>query len=76
MKYKTEIMREIWPESSIPTGWYEVGPDRDCLGLVEIREKDQDGKILFRMSFNPELARQIADAMESSAWEIENEKAS
>jgi len=42
MEYDVERVIEIWPNDK---GWHlEVGKDRDCLGLVEIRLHDDEKK--------------------------------
>lgn len=66
--YEMETVREIWP----PTGSerYEIGPDRDGLGLVEIRVRESGGGISARMTFEPELAKLVATAMLKCCNEI------
>lgn len=75
MKVSTETMREIWIDDDPGAEHYEVGPDRDSLGCVEIRMRDaKDNKIIDRMTFNPTLALQIADAMIKCAYELTEPK--
>lgn len=71
-KFEMETMREIWTNGEVEH--YEVGPDRDGLQLVEIRYREQGGKIGERMSFPPELARLISDAMAKCADELEKKR--
>jgi len=73
MSHTTEIMREIWIDKSEER--IEVGPDRDCLGGVEIRYRAKDGSIGPRIMFNTDLARLVAKAMLSCAEEIDQENA-
>lgn len=64
MKYSIEIMREVWDDAS--GDHIEVGPDRDGLGMVELRY-GKDGQ---RMSFPPEMAYLIARAITACADEV------
>jgi hypothetical protein len=71
MKYELETMREIWPNHG--GGEYiEVGPDRDGLKLVEIRQRERDGKISSRIAFDVEAARLVATAMLKCIDELSN----
>jgi len=70
--YALETVREIWP-SDPDFESFEVGPDRDGLGCVEVRMKDRKGAIVDRMLFDPGLARMIAKALQECAGEVENE---
>lgn len=56
-----EMMFEVWN----PEGWhYEIGPDRDGLGMIEIRYYDNDVvKSTHRLSFPKEDAKLIASAI-------------
>jgi hypothetical protein len=69
MKYEMETMREIWPEKG-DGEHIEVGPDRDGLQCVEIRQKEPDNKISSRITFSVEAARLVAHAMLKCADEI------
>lgn len=71
MKAEMEVMREIW----IGHGeLIEVGPDRDSLGMVEIRWKDDSGKITSRMSFPLDVAKLASKAIASCADELESKE--
>ena len=59
--FSTEVLYEIWNDDEGTR--FEVGEDRDSLGLVEIRSVGPDRSIEDRMTFEPECARQIANAM-------------
>jgi hypothetical protein len=68
MKQKPEIetLYEIWPNDG--DGWsVEVGPDRDGLGCVEIRFKEDGHKIKERMTFGPEIALLVGEAIVKAA---------
>ena len=47
-----------------------VGPDRDGLGCVEIHHIDDKGAIMERITFCPEQALLVADAMIKCANEL------
>jgi len=74
MKYEMETMREIWPEKGDGER-VEVGPDRDGLQCVEIRQKEPDDKISSRIAFSVEAARLVAHAMLKCADEISSANA-
>lgn len=61
VKPELELMCEIWSAG----GWhYEVGPDRDGLGMLEIRYYDEkDTMSKHRLSFPKEDAKVVAEAM-------------
>ena len=67
--FTLEHLIEIWDDTN--GGRLEIGPDRDGLDLIEIREKTREGKIVARMTFPIELARLVAIALNSV---IENNK--
>ena len=71
-KFSMETVREIWNDR-YNEGCIEVGPDRDCLGLVEIRKRDDDknAKIFNRMTFTTEQAQLVAQALTACANELE-----
>ncbi len=73
MGYSMETMREIWDDKY--GDCVEVGPDRDALGMVEIRYKTDDGAIGSRLSFPPERARLVAQAMLVCADELDTANA-
>ena len=73
MKIETETLREIWNNED--KTHYEIGPDRDGLGCVEIRYYDEDHILCgTRMTFPPEMARHIAYALEICSKELDNTK--
>ena len=65
-----EVVREIYPDTADGTSYYEVGPDRDGLRIVEIREFDND-KIVQRITINFETARLMARALNACADEMD-----
>ena len=68
-KYSTEVVREIWNDD---TGERVcVGPDRDGLDLLEIRQMTDDGKVGQRIIFTPDQARIVAAAMLECADELD-----
>ncbi len=57
-----EIVYEIWPNDG--DKWHvEVGPDRDGLGCVEIRYRDEQGRIAERMMYSPEISKLLGEAI-------------
>ena len=72
MNFTLQTVREIWGDETIETGW-EVGPDRDGLGCVEIRYREGGTKILQQMTFPPEAAKLIGQALIACAEEMERE---
>lgn len=70
MGYSTETMREIWDDKHGDR--VEVGPDRDALGMVEVRYKTEDGAIASRVAFSPEQARMVAHVMLLCADELDS----
>jgi hypothetical protein len=59
--YELEKLFEIWDNKA---GLHlEVGPDRDGLGLIEIRSFDDKNKIDARLSFDKAQARLIGIAI-------------
>lgn len=69
MNYEMEVVREIWPKDGDGER-YEVGPDRDGLKCVEIRWREKDGAISGRMTFPPELAILVGEALMRCAGEV------
>lgn len=69
MKFSTETMREVWCDDQ-DYEHFEIGPDRDGLGCVEVRMKDKEGKILERFAVAPEMAELIGQAMILCAKEL------
>lgn len=70
--WSCEVMREIWDNTGDDV--IEVGPDRDGLGAVEIRLRDRAGKILERLTFQPDgQADLVADAIKACASELRAE---
>lgn len=60
-RYSLEHLSEIWDNNH--GDHLEIGPDRDGLEMVEIRELDSKGKILNRMSFNREQVPLLIQAL-------------
>lgn len=60
-KYTLERVMEIWNNDTYYH--YEVGEDRDCLDLVEIREYDENNKVSARLTFEKEAALKIGQAI-------------
>lgn len=69
MKHEMETLREIWPERG-EGEHIEVGPDRDGLGLVEIRQKEPNGQISARISMTTEAAILVSKALSMCADEL------
>lgn len=69
MNFEMETVREIFNDKDKTK--VEVGPDRDGLDFVEIRYRNEFGKIEEHMSFPPALARMVAIALNQCANEIE-----
>ena len=61
MKYSLERLIEIWNNDDGTR--IEIGPDRDGLGLIEIRERNEKSVIEGRLTFNKEQAHLIAQAL-------------
>ena len=72
MKAEMEVLREIWNNED--KSHFEVGPDRDGLGCVEIRYSDEKGVIQERMAFLPEMASLIGKALTLCADELNLKK--
>ena len=60
-KYSLGRLMEIW-DNNTGDHW-EVGQDRDALGLVEIREYDNENKVGSRLIFERASAILIAEAI-------------
>lgn len=60
MKYEMETMYEIWDERG---NKLEVGPDRDGLGMIEVREKYSNGEFGTRLVLETEQAKLLARAL-------------
>jgi len=71
MSYSLETLREVWNDNDKCDDFFEIGPDRDGLNLVEVRYKTTSNKIISRMSLTPERARLVAKAMLACADELE-----
>lgn len=68
MAYSVETVIEIWNDE---TGEHiEVGPDRDGLDMIEIRQCSRDGKIESRFGpFTVDVAEHLAVALRQAvAW--------
>ena len=73
MKYEIETMREIWPDRG--SGEYiEVGPDREGTGLVEIRQKQHDGKISDRITMFLDCAFLVAESINRCVKELQDKQ--
>jgi hypothetical protein len=59
--YSLERMIEVWNDES--GDHWEIGNDRDSLGLVEIREFDRDDVIQGRITFEKDCAIKIIQAL-------------
>lgn len=60
--YSLESKKEIWDNKS---GTHiEIGPDRDGLDLIEIKQYNEDGVIETRMTFTKEQIKLISTAIE------------
>lgn len=59
--YSLEQMFEVWTDKSGEC--VEIGPDRDGLELIEIRYKDETGKITSRLCFTKEQAKLVCTAL-------------
>ena len=70
IKFEMETVREIWNDAD--KSCVEIGPDRDGLGLIEIRYREDTGKITQRISFPIAQARLLAIAVEECAKELAN----
>lgn len=68
MNISYEIKREIWDDDH--GVYWEVGPDRDALGLVEIRKRDETSSIIERMTIPQECTEYLADAIVNCAKEM------
>jgi hypothetical protein len=60
-RFEMENLYEIWDNDC--GGLIEIGPDRDGLGLIEIRYKNEQGKIVERMSFDKEQLKLVVEAL-------------
>jgi hypothetical protein len=75
-RYEAETVREVLPPEG--HGWlYEVGPDRDGLGMVEIRVREctlgkRDDKIAARVSISMGAAQLVAKALIACGEELSN----
>lgn len=61
-KYTLEKMFEVWNDQH--GDCIEIGPDRDGLDLVELRQKNHDGQISNRIAFSKEEIPLIVEALE------------
>ncbi len=60
-EYNMEVLREVWNNKSGEC--IEIGPDRDALGMIEVRYKDPSGFIGQRIEFPIECAKLVAQAI-------------
>jgi len=71
VKYTSEVAREIWDDK---TGEHVVvGPDRDGLGLVSVRYYSGDSAVTNALTFPPDQAVLVAQAMLASANELKGD---
>jgi hypothetical protein len=61
MKFELESLYEIWDERG---GRIEVGPDRDGLSLIEIRVRDESGKLGSCITLESEQAKLVVFALQ------------
>ena len=67
--YTMELIRKIWNDKD---GYsVEIGPDSDGLDLVEVRSRDDQGKITNRFAMTPAQALLVADAIKACSMDIE-----
>ena len=69
--FTMETLREIWNDRLGER--VEVGPDRDAVGLIEVRLVSFDDKTVNRMSFPAGQAKLLAKALELCANETEEQ---
>ena len=63
-----EKLTKIWANDCGES--FEIGPDSDSLGCVEIRHRDVDGKIYARITFPPETGKAFAQAIVDCADQL------
>jgi hypothetical protein len=59
--WELEILLEVWNNKTGER--FEVGPDRDGLGLIEIRYRTPVGEITERIVLDKTAARLVADSL-------------
>ena len=69
MSFSLETTRVVWCDKHGECT--EVGPDRDGVGLLELRQKSSDGKIIGSVTLQTEMARLVARAMLTCADELD-----
>lgn len=67
--HSMEVVYQIWNDRDGCR--IEVGPDRDCLGLIEIREYQKEGTVSRRITMPAGAAVLLADALRNA---VENNK--
>ena len=72
MEFSLEIKREVWNDKR--GSRVEIGPDRDSLGLIEIREYDGNSKIINRSTFHPDSASLIAKSILACCEEMKGQE--
>lgn len=70
MQTTTKTIRRITNDTD--ESYYEVSPDRDGLGCVEVTYYDSEGKACEHMTYPPEIAKEIAKAMDLCRTDLEN----
>ena len=70
MNYSLETSYQIWNDSTGER--IEVSPDRDALGLVEIRSITDDGKPVANVVLNKEQVRLLIQALSKMLDQLES----
>lgn len=68
-RFSLETVYQIWDDDSGERT--EIGQDADSLGFIEIRQRDENGKILARLTFPKEMAQLISDSIIKVANDLE-----
>lgn len=61
MTYSLEAVYEIWNDAT--GSRIEIGHDRDGLGLIEIRQRDSDGKVTSSITMTKEESFLVYEAI-------------
>lgn len=70
MNYSLETSYQIWNDSTGDR--IEVSPDRDALGLIEIKSLTDDSKVTASVVLNKEQARLLIQALNKMLDQLEN----
>lgn len=65
MSHSLEKQYQIWNDED--GSCLEVGPDRDGLSLLELRDRDEQGKIVHRFTLNWEQVPLLIKALQDLA---------